>query len=281
MKRLLIISLLFCTPAFAQVPDGDRFWNARAEGSLNGRAKAEPIDAAIAAYQRAVAQNPNDLEAHWKLLRAHRFKGQYVASTSEEKKRVYSEAKNAGEKALALLDRLLAARGLKSVSKATEKQVADVAKTIPGADETFLWDSINWGEWALVYGKLAAARQGAADRIRREATIAHLIDPKLEAGTPSRVLGRLHDQTPRIPFITGWASSKEAVRFLEESLRIDPGNAITIVFLAEALVSNDSSTKPRAIQLLKSARKPPDPDFVVEQTAAQNDARALLRKWGA
>lgn len=281
MKHPIVIALLVATSAFAQVPDGDRSWNARAEGSQNGRAKAEPIDAAIAAYQRALAQNPNDLEAHWKLLRAHRFKGQYVASTSEEKKRVYSEAKNAGEKALALLDRLLAAKGLKSVSKATEKQVADVAKTIPGADETFLWDSINWGEWALVYGKLAAARQGAADRIRREATIAHLVDPKLEAGTPSRVLGRLHDQTPRIPFITGWASSKEAVRFLEESLRIDPSNAITIVFLAEALVSHDSSTKPRAIQLLKSALGTPDPDYVVEQTAAQNDARALLRKWGA
>ena len=36
-----------------------------------------------------------------------------------------------------------------------------------------------------------------------------------KAARPSRVLGRLHDQTPRIPFITGWASSKEAVRFLE------------------------------------------------------------------
>jgi tetratricopeptide (TPR) repeat protein len=281
MKRLIVIALLLAAPALAQVQDGDRFWNARAEGSQNGRAKAGPVDAAIAAYQRAIVQNPNDVEAHWKLLRAHRFKGQYVASTTEEKKRVYSEAKNAGEKALALVDRLLSAKGLRSVSKATEKQVAEVAKTIPGADETFLWDSINWGEWALVYGKLAAARQGAADRIRREATIAYLIDPKMEAGTPARVLGRLHDQTPRIPFITGWASSREAVRFLEESLKIDPQNAITIVFLAEAMVSTDASTKPRAIQLLKSAIRTPDPEFVVEQTAAQNDARALLRKWGA
>lgn len=281
MKRLIVIALLMSTSAFSQVADGDRYWFARAEGSQNGRAKAQPIDAAIAAYQRAVAQNPNDLEAHWKLLRALRFKGQYVAATSDEKKRVYSEAKNAGEKALALLERLLAAKGLKSVSKATEKQVSAVAKTIPGADQTFLWDSINWGEWALVYGRLAAARQGAADRIRREATIAYLIDPKLEAGTPPRVLGRLHDQTPRIPFITGWASSKEAVRFLSESLQIDPGNAITIVFLAEAMVSNDPSTKPHAVQMLKNALRTPDPDYVVEQTAAQNDARALLRKWGA
>ena len=101
-----------------------------------------------------------------------------------------------------------------------------------------MWDAVNWGEWAVAYGKMAAARQGAADRIRREATIAELIDPKLEGGTPSRVLGRLHDQTPRIPFITGWASQREAVKFLEESYKVDPTNKITLVFLAEALVSD-------------------------------------------
>ncbi len=280
MKRTLLL-LLVSVSAFGQVADGDRLWLTRATGSQNGRAKAEPINATIAACQRAVAQNPNDLEAHWKLLRGYRFKGQYVAQTSDDKKKVYTEAKNAGEKALGLVDRLLVSKGLKNPSKASEKEVAAVAKTINGADEAFLWDAINWGEWAIVNGKLAAARQGAADRIRRQATIANLIDPRLEAGSPSRVLGRLHDQTPRVPFITGWASSKEAVKFLSQSLQIDPGNAITIVFLAEAMVANDSATKPHAIQMLKNALKTPDPEYVVEQTAAQNDARELLKKWGA
>jgi tetratricopeptide (TPR) repeat protein len=280
-KLISAALLLLAIPAVAQVVEGDRHWNTRAEGQQTGRARGEPINAAIAAYQRAVAQNPNDLEAHWKLLRTYRFKGQYVVATNDEKKQIYSEAKKAGEKALDLVDRLLASKGLKSVTKATEKQVADVARSIPGAGETFLWDSINWGEWALVYGKLAAARQGAADRIRRGATIALLIDPKLEGGSPARVLGRLHDQTPRIPFITGWASSKEAVKFLNESLKIDPNNKITIVFLAEAMVSNDPNTKPQAIQMLKNAISTPgDPDYIVEQTAAQNDARALLKRWG-
>ena len=52
---------------------------------------------------------------------------------------------------------------------------------------------MNWGEWALAYGKMAAVRQGAADRIRSEATIAMLINPKMDGGGPQRVLGRLHD----------------------------------------------------------------------------------------
>ena len=265
-----------------QLPDGDQHWAARAEGHQGGRASATHIDAAIAAYQRAVTQNPNDLEPRSKLLRAIRFKGAYVATTKDEKKKIYHMGKSAGEEALAIIDRQLAAKGLRSVTKATEKEVADAARTLPGAGEVFHWDAVNWGEWALVYGKLAAVRQGAADRIRREATIAMLINPAMEGGGPARVLGRLHDQTPHVPFLTGWASSREAVKLLNESLKIDPTNKITRVFLAEAMVDNNSDTGPQAIQMLREVISTPnDPQYEVEQAAAQADARALLRKWGA
>ena len=284
MRNILIWLALSMTAsaALAQVAEGDQHYAARAEGHVGGRAKPAHVDAAIAGYQRAVAANPKDLEARWKLLRAYRFKGAYVAATNDDKKKVYAEAKKAGEGALALLDNALKAKGITSVVKATEKQVADAARTIPGAGETFLWDAVNWGEWALAYGKMAAAREGAADRIRREATIAMLVDPKLEGGAPQRVLGRLHDQTPRIPFLTGWASEKEAVRFLNESLKVDPSNKITKVFLAEAMVSYDSDTKPQAMQMLKECLTAPNPpEYEVEQAAATEDARTLLKKWGA
>ncbi|HJQ37272.1 MAG TPA: hypothetical protein VKB93_09040 [Thermoanaerobaculia bacterium] len=265
MKRFIVL-LLFnacaCLPLIAQVAEGDRHYAMRAE--------AGHIDAAIAAYSRG-----NELESQWKLLRAYRFKGAYVAKTSEEKKKVYGAAKVAGEKALASLYRTL---GVKP--NASEKDVAAKARAVPGAAELFLWNAANWGEWALAYGKLAAVREGAADRIRREATIAELIDPKTEGGSPSRVLGRLHDQTPRIPFLTGWASGKEALKFLNESLRLDPGNKLTIVFLAEAMVANDSKTKPQAIRMLRDAiAAPNDPAYIVEWTAATEDAKALLKKW--
>ena len=156
------------------------------------------------------------------------------------------------------------------------------ARAIPGAAQIYLWDAVNWGEWALAYGKLSAVKEGAADRIRRGATIAMLIDPKLEDGAPARVLGRLHDQTPHVPFITGWASSKEAVKYLNQSLKIDPTNKITRVFLAEAMVSNDSATRPAAIAILRDVVKSPnDPNYEVEHAAATADAQALLKKWGA
>jgi tetratricopeptide (TPR) repeat protein len=265
--RATALALLLAVPAFGQVAAGDQHYR--------NRAKAGEIDAAIAAYQRAIAANANDLEAHWKLLRAYRFKGAYN-TTIEQKKQIYGAAKIAGEKALAVVD----AR-LKVNAKSTDKQVADAARAVPGAGEAYLWDAINWGEWALAYGKLAAARQGAADRIRRQTTIAHLIDPRMEGGTPSRVLGRLHDQTPRIPFVTGWASSKEALRFLNESMKIDPANKITLVFLAEAMVANDASKKKQAIEMLRTVVSAPvHPEFEVEDAGAVADAKALLKKWG-
>jgi tetratricopeptide (TPR) repeat protein len=278
-KRAMVL-LVATLPLLAQTADGDRHYAARATGAQGAHAKAAQIDAAIAAYQRAIAQNANDLEAHARLLRAYRFKGAYVAANNDEKKKIYAEAKTAGEKALGVVARMLSAKGVKP--DAPEKNAAAAARALPGAADVYLWDAINWGEWALAYGKMAAARQGAADRIRREATIANLIDPALELGAPARVLGRLHDQTPHIPFITGWASAKEATKFLEQSLQHDPTNKVTLVFLAEALVSRDSSSKPRAIQLLRTAvGTPPHPEYAVEDAAAIDDARALLKKWGA
>jgi len=287
MRAMRIASIIgivtfVASTALAQLADGDAAWAQRAEGHQGGRALAAHADAAIAAYQKAVAQDPNDLEPRWKLLRAIRFKGAYVAQSTDEKKQVYALAKKSGDEAVALVDRRLTQKGLKSFSKATEKQVADLARDIPGAGEIFLWDAINWGEWALAYGKLAAVREGAADRIKREATMAMMINPALEGGSPARVLGRLHDQTPHVPFITGWASSKEAVKFLNESLKIDPANKITKVFLAEAMVDNDSDTKPQAVQMLKELiAAPNDPNYEVEQSDAVDDAKALLKKWSA
>jgi hypothetical protein len=284
MRNVLIglgLSLLAIS-ALAQVSDGDTLWNSRADGAQGGHAKAAPIDAAIGAYRKAVASNPNDLEARWKLMRAIRFKGAYAASDEGQKKQIYDDAKSVGGQSVSVVERMIAAKGVGSPGKASERAVAAAAQGIPNAAEIYFWDSVNWGEWAVVYGKLAAVREGAADRIKRESTIALLADPKIDDGGPARVLGRLHNQTPRVPFITGWASDSEAVKFLRQSLAISPANKLTKVFLAEAMVSNDSGTRPQAIQLLKEVVSAPiDQNWAVEDADSQKQAQSLLRNWGA
>lgn len=261
----------------AQIPAGDAAWERRAEGRRGTVAASGPVDEAIAAYERAVVAEPRNLEARWKLLRALRFSGAYVAQTPDQKKAVYSRARAAGDDALKIVESILNPRRL-SLESSDADRVAAALRRTPGAAELFVWDATSWGEWALVYGKMAAVRQGAADRIRRSATLAMLIDPSAERGGGARVLGRLHHQTPRVPFITGWASDTEAIRFLREALQQDPSDRLTKVFLAEALIDGGGAKgRAEAQRLLDEARRAPmDPDFAIEE----EDARARAGRAG-
>ena len=280
MRRLaavLVAVLSVALAAAGQESEGDRLYAARAEGHSGARANPANITAAIAAYQRAIAAEPQNLALRAKLLAAIRFKGAHVAQTAEQKKEVYGQGKAISEQAMSAVAKRI---GVASLSKGSEKEVAAAAARVPGAASVFYWDSVIWGEWALAYGKMAALRQGAADRIKRNATIAMLADPRLEGGGPARVLGRLHNQTPRVPLVTGWASDKTAVKHLRDAMKIDPAAKITKVFLAEALVAADAGSKPEAVRLLRQVIDTPNPpDYLLESLQAQEDARALLRQW--
>lgn len=281
-RFLAVFSLVFLSlPVAAQVADGDALWARRGEGARGAVASAASIEPAIAAYRKAVASDAGDLEARWKLMRALRFKAAYAAPTNEERKAILEEAKGIGAPGVAQLDALLAAKKGGSIARGSEETISKALRGVPNAGELLYWDAASWGEWAVAFGKLAAVRQGAADRIRRESTIVMLMDPAIESGGGARILGRLHNQTPRVPFITGWASDEKAAVFLEQSLELDPTNKLTKVFLAEALAATGDQRKARAVALLRevaSARI--DPAWAVEDAAAIADAKALLASWG-
>ena len=158
-------------------------------------------------------------------------------------------------------------------------------KTIQFAREASKYDPdgidvLAFGHQVTPYPNVTADR--AADiigalRANEGATMTHLLINK--AWTMHKA-GK-YEQTVLFIATDGDPSDKEAVKFLNDSLRIDPNNKITVVFLAEAMVDKDEHTKPQAIQMLRDAvAKPVDPNYVVEQTAALNDAKNLLKKWG-
>lgn len=277
----LSLLLFFAASLHAQPPTGDQLWLLRAEGAQGETAAAEPIDAAINAYGTRLRLHPDDLETRWKLIRALRFKGAYVADDGDQKRTILDQARQVGQAGIQQLDAVLASKKAGSVMKGDEKKIAEILREVPHAGEFLYWDAVAWGEWALAFGKLAAVRQGAADRILRGATLAMLIDPSIERGGGARVLGRLHHQTPRVPFVTGWASDRKAVRYLRESLAQGPDDKLTKVFLAEALVSENSSSRPEAVRLLRSVISAPiDPAWSVEEADARAQAQALLTQWG-
>ena len=281
--------LFFPVPGYSQetapsisslIEEGDHHWDLRDEGAQGSSAESKEVDLAIAAYRQALASSPDSLGARWRLMRALFFKGEYATDDNEAKKKIFDEGKSVGEKALQLIRQEASRRAGKSFDNAGPVELAPVLEKSPDVIGCFFWSSANWGMWALAYGKFQAVRKGAAGKIRDLATAVTMMDPGYAQGGGYRVLGRLHHQTPYVPFITGWASTKKGVVFLRKAYQIEPHNSANRLYLAEALWDWDSDSRKEAMTLAEelvhdTARS----DFRVEDLAAQEKAQALLEKW--
>lgn len=268
------------SPAEDALAAADRLWAARGEGATSGEVPPARIDPVIAACRKAIELDPDSLEGRWRLMRALYFKGEHTTRDPEDQKRIFEEGKKAGDEALGVVRKKVSS----STGRATDKDgpvaLAPAAKAIPGAAATFLWTGINWGKWALVFGKTAAARQGAAAKIRDDAEAVILIDPDFEEGAGYRLLGRVHHQTPSIPFITGWASRSQAIRNLRTAMEKGPKNFYNRLYWAEVLNDYEPSRRDEAKKILEAlVADTPSAALLVEDLRVQEEARADLKAW--
>jgi len=260
----------------------DVHWARRAEGAEGSHAKPQEIDAAVAACRKAAEESKDALEPRWKLMRALYFKGEYTTSDPEAQKAIFDGGRKVGEEAFAIAKKLAASKQPgASFEKAGPLELAPVLKDDRDAVASFLWAAVDWGKWALVFGKSAAVKQGAAAKIRDYATAVIRMDPAFEDGGGYRVLGRLHHQTPSVPFFTGWASRSEALKNLELAVKTGPKNFINRLYLADALWEYEKSRRAEARSMLEALVKDtPSAEYPVEDKKAQEDAQKLLAQWG-
>lgn len=258
----------------------DAAWARRAEAATGGTASEAASVRVVAAGRDAVAAHPGSLAARWRLMRAHYFHGEHATAGKTAKREVFEEGKKLGEETLALLRRDAGAAAGKDLSDATPVELVAHLKALPDAAPCFLWAAVNWGKWALVFGKTAAARQGAAAKIRDYAAAVVRLDPSFDEGGGYRVLGRLHHQTPAIPFVTGWASRAEALKNLGLALEAGPRNFVNRLYLAEARWDYEKPKRAEARRMLEAlVAEAPSSALPVEDARAQEDARALLAAW--
>jgi tetratricopeptide (TPR) repeat protein len=267
--------------ASAAIAKGDAAWARRAESHVGPHASPGPIGEAIAAYQEALKAQPDRLETYWKLLRALHFRGEFVAATKEQKQEVFGPARTVAE---AGLDRLARkAGGRERLDAMTPAAAAKALAGIPEAAPLHLWAGIHWGLWGDNFGRLAAARQGVGDRLRRYSEIVIAIDERFELAGGHRLLGRLHTLAPKVPFLTGWVDREKAVAELRRAVALAPDYPLNSVFLADALLQYQPTHAAEARQLLRAvaARAPgPDrPEGEVEGEDAVAKAKALLAKY--
>ena len=262
------------------VAEGDRMYARRQEGRAGAKASPGPINRAIASYDQAT-RDPDFTEARWKLLRALYFKGVYTGLDEDSRKAVFQKARRIAEETVGILERSLEQRGLKGLIEAGPQVLAGGLKDRSDAAPVYFWSAVVWGEWALSTGKLEAARTGAAGKIRDYALTVIAIDPEFEEGGGYRIVGRLNDQAPWIPFITDWASRDEALKYLRLAMQVNGRNFVNRHFLAEALHrGGDAKDQAEAIALEEGLlRDAPSPQHLVEELKIQEDARQNLAAW--
>jgi tetratricopeptide (TPR) repeat protein len=244
----------------------DGAWSRRDEGRVGARARPTRISEAISRYEEA-AEVAGDVESRWKLARALFFKAKYTGVDRSAQLALFDRARRVGEEAVAnLRRRATSSRGLASD---------------PHAAPTYFWAAVGWGEWALLAGRGAAARTGAARKVRDYSTMVISLDPTFDGGGGYRILGRLHHRAPRVPLVTGWVSRREALRNLRLAVRTAPRNFVNRHFLAEALADGGAAERAEAIRIEKSLiADAPSPGHLVEDVAIQEEARRNLAAWG-
>ncbi|HYG64337.1 MAG TPA: hypothetical protein VEL74_17295 [Thermoanaerobaculia bacterium] len=274
---VLVALVVAGAPLAAQIPAGDAAWARRAEGHRGARAAAGPAGEAVAAYERAVRAEPGNLEAQWKLMRALHFQGEHVARTKEERQAAFDRGKSVAEKAIDLAARQ--AGGRAKLDALSPQQAAKALAGTRDATPVFLYAAIHWGLWGDSFGRIAAARQGVGDKIRRYGEIVVALDERYETAGGHRLLGRLHTLAPKVPLVTGWVDRGKAVSELRRALALFPEDPYNQLFLAEALLEHqpDKSAEARTI-LRRLAARQPAADRVVEEEKAIADAKALLAR---
>ena len=257
----------------------DRAWQRRDEGHVGGRASRDRIAEAIAGYEKAAEASEN-AEARWKLSRALFFEAKLTGLDPDAQLALYERAREAGDESLTILRRR--APGGSLPASASPARIATALARDPDAAPAYFWTAVAWGEWGLLAGKIQGMKTGAATRIRDAAATVVALDPAFEEAGGYRVLGRLNQRAPRIPYVTGWVSRAEGLRNLRLAVQTAPKNFVNRHFLAEALAGDGPSGRAEAVRIEKDlVADSPAPAHLVEDLAIQDEAKKNLAAWKA
>jgi tetratricopeptide (TPR) repeat protein len=261
---------------------GDAAWAARAEGADDrGNAAAGRIEQAIAAYQDALALEPDRPELHWKYVRALYFAGEFASADDAASEQWFDRARGAARVAVDVLDEAIAIT--RPLDALAPEEIAAVLPAVSRHDVAalHLWSAIAWGAWTRYNGVLSIVRSGAPGKLKRYADIVVALEPALEQGGGHRLLAALHRSLPRVPLYTGWVDRDRAFVELDDAMAIAPGYPGNQLLSALTLLQLAPDRRDEALSLLeKVAAITPDPDETVEQLAMRAAARERLEEEG-
>ena len=197
---------------------------------------------AAAIWSDALAANPRDFAAAWKLARVTYWLGGHAP---EQERRAYLE------------------RGVEAARAAVALE--------PGKPEGHFWLAANMGTLAESFG----LRNGLRYRgpVKRALETVLKLDPAFMDGSADRVLGRWYFRVPRL----FGGSNTRAEAHLRASLTYDEHSTISRFFLAEVLIDEGRLDEARA-ELRQVIDGPVSAEWAPEDLEYKDKARTLLQK---
>lgn len=275
----VLVGFASVAAAVDEVSRGDSAWARRAEGEREGRPLPAAILEAVSSYERALVARPESLEARWKLLRALHFAGDFASQDPTEKVRIFDRARYVSTRGLELLsDRVASGRRLEELEPdAIDSRLTATGTSPRDVARLYFWSAINWGAWSRSAGLLSAVRQGVANRLHRYTLIAIALEPGYDDGGAFRLLGRLHAELPRVPFVSSWVQRDQSLPLLERAYAMAPGNPGNQLLLALTLLDLAPDRHGEAVELLEEVEAlSPRSTMRIEDIAMRKEARERL-----
>lgn len=191
-------------------------------------------------WTAALAANPRDFDAAWKLARADFWLGGHTPEA--EQRKFYEGGVEAGQKAVALE---------------------------PNRPEGHFWVAANMGNLAESFGIRAGLKYRKP--IKEELETVLRLDPAFADGSADRALGRWYD---RVPGLFG-GSDKEAEAHLKASLKYKMDSTVTHYFLAELYADHGRKPEARA-ELQAVIAAPLTADWAPEDREWKDKASKML-----
>jgi tetratricopeptide (TPR) repeat protein len=162
----------------------------------------EKTKEAIRILEEFLAQDPNDVEAHWKLAQAHYWLGTH--SPKDQKPAVFEKGIGYAKRGITLQDDCV---------------------------DCHYWLGVNYSGYGE--GKWVLKSLSLVEPIKDEMNKVIELDPNFNKGAAYRMLGRV---AYKLPWFVG-GSKKDAVAYLQKALEIGPNSLLTRVFLAETYLA--------------------------------------------
>ncbi len=283
VRVLMVLAPLFVLGAIALAEGsdtaeqrGDAAWQERTRGfAETGQLYAEAIQVAVLRYEQALAEDPLDLELHFKLMDALYYKGFFLSEKKKAKKRVFDRSMEVSKSALDILYAVTG--GEEQLKGMSVEEQATLFAEIPDAAGVHFWAAVNWGLWVTAHGNISAARKNGAAKLRDHAKLVILLDDQLWHGGGYRLLGRLYTKAPIVPIYSSWVDRTAGMKLLRSANAVSAKDPRNPLFLAEAILKFESDNEDEAIALLTElSRRSPGAERPVEDAHYIAEARRLL-----